>query len=274
MPPTSAISAALSPPLRLELADLLAQRVAPGLQLLGARLQSACVRLRARRTAPRRGRAAATCAVRGCATTPSRSRRSRLMSIMVSVFGSRRRGAAIGPCDRAQPQRQREVARLAARRRMRRTLRARAQLAQPGDHLLHQDVGRRRAGGQADALARLRTIRAAGRRRASTMYAGVPRRCASSRSRLLLLLVGLPTTMTTSTCRRQHLDRVLPVLRRVADVLLLRLAHMREAPLHRGQDLGRVVDAQRGLRDHRQLVAARRAPWPRRPRPRPGRCRR
>jgi hypothetical protein len=56
---------------------------------------------------------------------------------------------------------------------------------------------------------------------------------------------------------RQHLDGILAVLRGVADVLLLRFTHLRKPVLHRGQDLRRVVHAERGLRHHRQLVAAR-----------------
>jgi hypothetical protein len=49
----------------------------------------------------------------------------------------------------------------------------------------------------------------------------------------------------------------LAVLGGVADVLLLRLAHRGKAPLHRRQDLRRVVDRQRRLRHHRELVGLR-----------------
>ncbi len=79
--------------------------------------------------------------------------------------------------------------------------RYRAECAQARDHLLHQDVGRRGAGRQADARACRRTTRAAGRRRVVD-HVGVgaqPLRPARAGG-CCCELVGLPTTITTSTC--------------------------------------------------------------------------
>ncbi|MCE3269673.1 MAG: hypothetical protein K0S57_70 [Ramlibacter sp.] len=56
---------------------------------------------------------------------------------------------------------------------------------------------------------------------------------------------------------RHHLHGVLPVLRRVADVLLLRLADAGKALLDRLADLRRVVHRQRGLGHHRQPLGLR-----------------
>ena len=151
--------------------------------------------------------------------------------------------------------------------------RHRTERTQPLDHLLHQDVRRRRAGREADAALAVEPLAPSGPRAGRPCRPSCPAARASSRRRLLFELVGLPTTITTSTVRRQHLDRVLPVLRGVADVLLLRLAHAREAALHRREDLGRVVDRQRGLRHHRELLGLRDLQRARRrPRPRRGRC--
>ena len=61
------------------------------------------------------------------------------------------------------------------------------------------------------------------------MYAATPRFAATSRSRFELELFGLPTTITDVDLRRQNLHRVLAILRRVADVVLLRPDDPREA---------------------------------------------
>ena len=58
--------------------------------------------------------------------------------------------------------------------------------------------------------------------------------------------------------RRHELDRVLPVLRRVADVVLLRTDDARKALLQRLDDGGGVVDRQRRLRDVRKVRRGRR----------------
>ena len=159
--PPAAITAAAVLALGLELADLLGQAVALRLQLFGARLDALALGLERDEVLARRGRAAASCAFRSRAITPSRSRRSRLMSSMVmflvvAVVSAR---MACGRARRRQlGHRLRRPAPWAAgsapsppRRRSLRT-RHRAQRAQARDHLLHQDVGRRGAGRQADAL--------------------------------------------------------------------------------------------------------------------------
>mgnify|MGYP003693703723 CR=1 FL=1 len=60
------------------------------------------------------------------------------------------------------------------------------------------------------------------------MYAGMPDVAATSRSRFEFELLGLPTTITTSHLRRHELDRVLAILRRIADVVLFRPDDARE----------------------------------------------
>ncbi len=122
-----------------------------------------------------------------------------------------------------------------------------AERAQPLDQLAHQHLRRRRAGGHADApLAdEPRGIELGGR---------------PDQPRLLAHLLGhlaQPVAVRAARAadhqhevalRRHELHRVLPVLRRVADVLLLGLGDRREAPLQGVDDDAAVVDRQRGLR--------------------------
>ncbi len=63
------------------------------------------------------------------------------------------------------------------------------------------------------------------------MRASQPIFCATSRSRLLFELSREPMTSTRSQRGAMQLDRVLAVLRGVADVLLLRLGDASESAL-------------------------------------------
>ena len=97
------------------------------------------------------------------------------------------------------------------------------------DHLLHQHLGRRGAGGEADARACRRTIR---RCRSAGGVDHVGRRAQALGQLAQAVAVGAGRAADHDhhvDLRRQQLDRVLPVLRGVADVLLLGLAHVREA---------------------------------------------
>ena len=124
---------------------------------------------------------------------------------------------------------------------------------------LHQHFGRRGAGREADARLAFQPFAAAARRRCPPC--SCPRRaCAPVRARRLLLeLVGLPTTITTSTCARHDLHRVLPVLRGVADVLLLGLADVGKALPHGRRDLAPHRPPTGGLRHHGELARSARA---------------
>ena len=278
-----------SPPLRLELADLLGQAVAPRLQLLGAGLDRLALGLERGEALARRERAAGPCAfepgdhaveVAAQQGDVEHGEVLRDVAARCRQCGDSRSGRAAAD-DRDAATSHRLVAQALGQREVHRLLHAR--------HACAPTPRRARAAARSPAAPacraprRRRSGRRASRRRttrgcrSSALVDHVGAACPGARPAraggCCCELVGLPTTITTSTCRRQQLHRVLPVLRGVADVLLLRLAHVREAPLHRGEDLGRVVDRQRGLRHHREPVGpARLHARPRRPRPRPGRC--
>ncbi len=72
---------------------------------------------------------------------------------------------------------------------------------------------------------------------------------ATSRRRFEFELLGRTDHDHHLALRRHELDRILPVLRRVADVVALRPADLRKARLQRRDDGFRVVHRQRGLGD-------------------------
>ena len=85
--------------------------------------------------------------------------------------------------------------------------------------------------------------------RCTSAARGQPARSATSCSRCEFDELGAPTTIMASTMRRHALHRLLPVGGGVADVFLVRPDDRRKARACSSvDDLGGVVDRQRGLR--------------------------
>jgi hypothetical protein len=126
-----------------------------------------------------------------------------------------------------------------------------AQIAQPDDDLLHQDVGRRSASRQAHTGASFKPLGLQFIRVVHHM-AG---RAQLERHFAQAVAVGAGRAADHDHdvhLRAQQLHGVLAVLGGVADVLLLGLAHLGKPRLHCRQDAGRVVHRQGGLGDHGQ----------------------
>ena len=128
---------------------------------------------------------------------------------------------------------------------------------------LHELLGRRRAGREADRLVAgdERRRRAATRRRSASPPRPPPAR--PRRGARAFELVCEPITSTSVAPSRDHrLHRVLPVLRRVTDVVRVRPPQRARALLERVDDRRDVVERQRRLRDHRDGLVGLRARAP------------
>jgi hypothetical protein len=129
----------------------------------------------------------------------------------------------------------------------------RAERAQLVDHLAHEHLGRRRAGGDADAALALDPLGIELGRRVDHVrgHAAVRGDLAQP---VRVRAVRAADDDHDVDRGREHLDRVLAVLRRVADVVLPRPDDRREAALERLDDARGVVDRKCGLRDVRESL--------------------
>ena len=75
----------------------------------------------------------------------------------------------------------------------------------------------------------------------------------SSRKRLELELFGDPITKMTSTKPGQFFDSILPVLRRVTNIFLVRPLDVRKPLMQCTDDIPTFIHAQRRLRDIRKV---------------------
>src|SRR5690606_10055542 len=128
-----------------------------------------------------------------------------------------------------------------------------AQLFQAAHDLLYEHFGRRRARGDADALATdeprgIDGIGAIDQEGIGTYAFG------DFAQAVGVGAIGAAHDQHEIALGRQHLDSVLAVLRGVADIAFLGFDNTRKARAQRGRHRSGVVDRQRGLRDESQVA--------------------